>query len=157
MTQRRQVSVIGASKADGKVLADAEAVGSGLARAGLTVVCGGMGGVMEAASKGAAEAGGEVIGILPWDDPDQANPHVTHVVATGVGYARNLAVVASGDAVVAVGGAWGTLSEIAFARNLGRPVIALDSWELIRAGQELGIVAAASAEEAVTVAVETLG
>ncbi|HSI80694.1 MAG TPA: hypothetical protein VK919_08600, partial [Solirubrobacterales bacterium] len=98
------------------------------AEAGIAVVCGGLGGVMEAAARGAAGAGGDVIGIIPGDDPAAANPHCTHVVATGVGYARNLAVVASGDAVVAIGGEWGTLSEIAFARRIGRPVIALDSW-----------------------------
>jgi uncharacterized protein (TIGR00725 family) len=154
--RRRQVSVVGASKGDEELLAKAEAVGRGLAEAGLTLVCGGMSGVMEAASRGATEAGGEAIGIIPWDDPERANPHVTHVIATGVGFARNLAVVASGDAVVAVGGAWGTLSEIAFARNLDRPVVALDSWELVREGQELGIVAVSSAEQAVAAVLDAL-
>lgn len=148
--RRRQVSVIGASKGEQELLAQAEAVGMGLAEAGFTLVCGGMGGVMAAASRGATEAGGEAIGIIPWDDPEQANPHVTHVVATGIGYARNLAVVASGDAVVAVGGAWGTLSEIAFARNLGRPVVALESWHLRNRDElELGIVEVETAQEAV--------
>src|SRR4051794_29748657 len=87
-----------------------------------------MGGVMEAASRGAAEAGGVVIGIVPGESLADANPHCTHVVATGVGHARNLAVVSSGDAVLAIGGEWGTLSEIAFARALGRTVVALGSW-----------------------------
>ncbi|MGZ5336892.1 MAG: TIGR00725 family protein [Solirubrobacterales bacterium] len=155
--RRRQVSVIGASKAEDELLAKAEAVGRGLAEAGLTLVCGGLGGVMEAASRGATEAGGEAIGIIPWDDAAQANPHVTHVVATGIGYARNLAVVASGDAVVAVGGTWGTLSEIAFARNLGRPVVALDSWPLrSRDEAELGIVAVKTPEAAVAAVLEAL-
>ena len=80
-----------------------------------------------------------VIGVLPGTDAGEANEHVTHAVATGVGHARNLAVVASGDAVIAVGGEWGTLSEIAFARKLGRTVVALDSWSLRnRAGTDLG-------------------
>ena len=154
--RRRQVSVIGASKGDADLLADAEAVGRGLAEAGLTIICGGMGGVMEAAARGASQSGGEVIGVIPWDDATHANRHVTHVIATGIGYARNLAVVASGEVVVAVGGAWGTLSEIAFARNLGRPVIALDSWEIARAGQELGIVSVEEPSEAVAAALEAL-
>jgi hypothetical protein len=85
---------------------------------------------MEAAARGAVAAGGEAIGILPGDSPAEANPHCTHVVATGVGQARNLAVVASGEATVAIGGEWGTLSEIAHARRMGRPVVALRSWGL---------------------------
>src|SRR6266540_3504559 len=89
-----------------------------LAEAGAVVVCGGHGGVMEAAARGTGGAGGQVIGILPEADPARANPHVTHVVATGIGHARNLAVVASADAVIAIGGEWGTLAEIGFARRL---------------------------------------
>ena len=104
---------------------DAEAVGRGIAEAGAVLVCGGRSGVMEAASRGAREAGGEVIGILPSLSPGDANEYVSHPVATGVGHARNLAVVASGDAVIAIGGEWGTLSEIALARRLERPVIGL--------------------------------
>ena len=129
MPRRRQVAVSG-GRVDPppEVLAAAEEVGRGLAEAGITVVCGGLGGVMEAAARGAAEAGGEVIGILPGDHPGEANPYCTQVVATGIGHARNLAVVASGDAVIAIGGEWGTLSEIAFARRLGRPVVALQTW-----------------------------
>lgn len=110
---------------------------------------------MEAASKGASEAGGIVIGISPSDDPAHANPHCTHVIATGIGHARNLAVVASGDAVIAVGGAWGTLSEIAFARNLGRTVVALQSWTAAGLGDLAdgpGVVAVGTPEEAVSAA-----
>lgn len=156
MTRRRQVSVVGASDGHDELLAIAEAVGRGLAEAGLTIVCGGLGGVMEAASRGAVEAGGEAIGILPWDSTEAGNPHLTHAVATGVGQARNLAVVASGEVVVAVGGSWGTLSEIGLARKLGRPVVSVDSWELARAGEELGIVAVDTAEQAVAAAVQAL-
>jgi uncharacterized protein (TIGR00725 family) len=85
---------------------------------------------MEAAARGAAQAGGEVIGVVPGADPADANAHCTHVVATGMGHARNLAVVASGDAVIAIGGEWGTLSEIAHARVFGRHVVALRSWRV---------------------------
>ncbi len=148
-----QISVIGTSQGDEEILGDAEAVGRGLAEAGAVLVCGGLSGVMEAASKGASEAGGSVLGVLPTLSTSDANSYVTHAIATGTGHARNLAVVASGDAVIAVGGEWGTLSEIAYARKLGRPVVTLQSWPLRhRAGTDLGIVEAETAEEAVKAA-----
>jgi uncharacterized protein (TIGR00725 family) len=125
-----QVSVIGKGRPDEELAAIAEEVGRRLAQAGAVTVCGGLGGVMEAVARGAAEAGGEVIGIVPTADPADANPHCTRVVAAAVGYARNLAVVASGDAVIAIGGEWGTLSEIAHAREFGRHVVALRSWRV---------------------------
>ena len=133
---RRQVAVVGSSGAelDSEFGRLAEDVGRRLAEAGVTVVCGGMRGVMEAACRGASEAGGEAIGLVPGHDAGEANPFCTHVVATGIGHARNLAVVSSGRAVIAIGGEWGTLSEIGFARAIGRPVIALRSWTL--SGQE---------------------
>lgn len=153
MTERVQISVIGTSEGDEEILRAAEAVGRGIAEAGAVLVCGGLTGVMEAASRGAAEAGGTVLAILPTLSPADANPYVTHAVATGTGHARNLAVVASGGAVIAVGGEWGTLSEIAYARKLGRPVISIQSWPLRdRAGTDLGIVEAETAEEAVKAA-----
>jgi len=153
MPQRTQISVIGASEGADRILADAEAVGRGIAEAGAVLVCGGRTGVMEAASKGAADAGGTVIGILPTLSTEDANPYVSHAVATGTGHARNLAVVASGEAVIAIGGEWGTLSEIAFARRLGRPVVAMQSWTLRnRAGTDLGIADAETPEEAVRLA-----
>jgi uncharacterized protein (TIGR00725 family) len=148
--------VIGASAGDDELLAKAEAIGRGLAEAGLTIVCGGMGGVMEAASKGATEAGGEAIGVLPYQSLDDGNEYLTHAVATGIGQARNLAVVASGEVVVAVGGSWGTLSEIGFARKLERPVISVDSWGLERAGEELGIVEVDTAADAIQAVAEAL-
>jgi uncharacterized protein (TIGR00725 family) len=153
----RQISVIGAGAEDPELAKVAEEVGRLVAEAGARLVCGGLGGVMEAAARGAAGAGGEVIGIVPTAEPADANPHVTHPVATGIGQARNLAVVASGDAVVAVGGAWGTLSEIAFARRLGRPVVGLSTWELGGAGEEPGIVVAESPAEAVQEALRLAG
>ena len=119
----RQISVIGS----GPNWEDAaEEIGRLLAERGCTVVTGGLGEVMAAAHRGAKAAGGTTIAILPGERREDANPWADHVVVTGIGHARNLAVAASGDAVIAVGGAWGTLAEIAFARALGRVVVALD-------------------------------
>jgi len=161
MSRARQVAVSGGGADPPQdALAAAEEVGRRLAEAGVTVVCGGLGGVMDAAARGAAEAGGVVIGVLPGDDPAAANPHCTHVVATGIGQARNLAVVASGDGVIAIGGEWGTLSEIAFARRLGRPVVALRTWTLRGVGameEAPGIVTADDPEAAVAALLELLG
>jgi uncharacterized protein (TIGR00725 family) len=130
----------------------AEEVGQRLAEAEAVLVCGGLGGVMEAAARGSAAVGGTVIGIVPSESTVDANPHCTHVVATGIGQARNLAVVASGEAVIAVGGEWGTLAEIGFARKLGREVVALRSWRPNGAGavaEASGVTQVETAEEAV--------
>jgi uncharacterized protein (TIGR00725 family) len=151
----RQVSVIGKGTPDAGVEELAEEVGRLLAESGVVVVCGGLRGVMEAVARGATEAGGEAIGIIPSDDPGDANPHLTHVVASGIGYARNLAVVASGEVVIAVGGEWGTLAEIAFARDMGRPVVVLEGWSVTGAGAMKdgpGIEVAKTAAEAVELA-----
>ena len=156
MSQLVQISVIGASEGADDILRDAEAVGRGIAEAGAVLVCGGLTGVMEAASKGAAEAGGTVVAVLPTLSPADANPYVTHAVATGTGHARNLAVVASGAAVIAIGGEWGTLSEIGYARKLGRPVVSIQSWTLRNhAGTDLGIVEAETPEQAVEAALSS--
>jgi uncharacterized protein (TIGR00725 family) len=158
VSRRVQISVIGSSESEEEILHDAEEVGRRIAEAGALLICGGRGGVMEAASRGAAEAGGTVIGVLPTLSPADANPYVTHAVATGIGEARNLAVVASGEAVIAVGGEWGTLSEIAHARKIGRPVVAIQSWTLRnRAGTDLGIVEAETPEQAVSAALSAAG
>ena len=114
----------------GRVLAWAEEVGRTLAAAGATVVTGGLGGVMRAASRGAASAGGMTLGVLPGSDPDEANEFVRVPVATGLGVARNFVVVTASDAVVAVGGQHGTLTEIAIALRMGRHVVGLGSWRL---------------------------
>jgi uncharacterized protein (TIGR00725 family) len=136
-----QVAVIGSGP---EHEARAEEVGRLLARAGCTVVCGGMGEVMAAAARGAKEAGGTTIGILPGESRWSANEWIDHAVVTGIGHARNLAVVASGDAVIAVGGSWGTLAEIGFARRLGRPVVVVEpGWQID------GVERAASPAEAV--------
>jgi uncharacterized protein (TIGR00725 family) len=108
----------------------AEDVGRGLGSAGAVVVCGGRGGVLEAACRGAAGAGGMAVGILPGADRGEANEFVTVAIATGLGEARNALVAQAADALVAVGGAYGTLSEIALALAAGTPVVGLDSWEI---------------------------
>jgi uncharacterized protein (TIGR00725 family) len=161
VSERRQVAVIGngRSEAGSEAWELAEEVGRLLAEAGVAVVCGGRGGIMEAACRGASEAGGTAIGILPGHEIAEANPHCTQVVATGIGHARNLAVVASGQAVIAIGGEWGTLSEIGFARVIDRPVIALRSWTLNgreRMADAPGVLLADSAREAVTLALISL-
>ena len=119
----RQVSVIGSGRQHEPA---AEEVGRLLAERGCVVVTGGLGEVMAAAHRGAKAAGGTTIAILPGERRAEANPWADHVVVTGVGHARNLAVAASGDAVIAVGGSWGTVAEIAFAMRLGRPVVVLE-------------------------------
>lgn len=152
------VSVIGGAPCTEEEAAHAREVGERLARAGAILVCGGLGGVMEAACEGAAAAGGVTVGLLPGEDPAEANRHVTVPIATGLGHARNLLVASAGQAVIAVGGGAGTLSEIAFARVRGRPVIGLGSWRLdegrLPGG---GIPVAASPEEAVRLALEAAG
>jgi uncharacterized protein (TIGR00725 family) len=146
---RVQVAVIGSGAGHE---ARAEEVGRLLAERGCTVVTGGLGSVMAAAARGAKAAGGTTIGIVPGESRAGANEWVDHVVVTGVGHARNLAVVASGDAVIAVGGQWGTLAEIAFAQVLGRRVVILEpGWELD------GVPHASSPEEAVELALRGLG
>jgi uncharacterized protein (TIGR00725 family) len=131
----RQIAVVGGGAGDAELAELAHDVGGRIAAGGAVLVCGGRGGVMEAAARGARDAGGDVIGVLPGESPDDANPHVTHAVATGTGHARNLAVAASADAVIAIGGEWGTLAEIAFARRLERPVVALQSWTVSGRGE----------------------
>ncbi|HUH17039.1 MAG TPA: TIGR00725 family protein [Methylomirabilota bacterium] len=128
------VAVIGDGEPRGpdaqRMLDWAEEIGQHLAHAGATVVTGGLGGVMEAASRGALGAGGETIGILPGDDAAEANEFVRTPIATGLGVVRNLVVVTCADAVIAVGGRHGTLSEIGLALRMGRHVVALSSWRV---------------------------
>lgn len=122
------ISVIGASRCSAREAARAEELGRLLAEHGFVIVCGGRDGIMEAVARGARAMGGVTIGILPDADRKRAAPDLTFSVCTAIGHARNLSVVASADVVIAVGGAWGTLSEIALARTVRRPVILLDSW-----------------------------
>lgn len=127
---RRYVAVCGASDATPSQLEAAREVGRLLARKGAVVINGGFGGVMGAASEGAASAGGTVVGILPDTDRAGANPHLTLALATGLGQSRNTVIVTAADSVIAIGAGWGTLSEIALARRLDRPVFALDTWDV---------------------------
>jgi uncharacterized protein (TIGR00725 family) len=137
------------------VRAAAEKVGRAVAQAGAVLVCGGLGGVMEAACRGAAEEGGRTVGILPGLDRSEANRHVEVAIPTGLGEARNVLVVRAADAIVAVDGEYGTLSEIALALQAGIPVVGLDTWELARAGvADDGIVRADDPDQAVTLALE---
>jgi uncharacterized protein (TIGR00725 family) len=124
-----RVSVIGASARSDAAVEDAREVGRLLAERGHTVVCGGLGGVMRAACEGASEADGATIGILPGEDRDTANEYVDTAIATGLGHARNALVVLNGDAVVAVSGSGGTLSEVGFAAVYDRPVAGIGAPE----------------------------
>ena len=146
-----QISVIGSGSEHEE---RAAAVGRLLAERGCTVVTGGGGEVMAAASRGAKEAGGTTLGILAGERRAEASEWVDYAVVSGIGHARNLAVVASGDAVIAVGGSWGTLAEIGFARRLGRPVVILDPGWAVDGD---GIERAATPEEAVELALAHLG
>ena len=154
----RYVSVIGASRATAELAAKAERLGELLAERGCIVVCGGRDGVMAAVARGVNRMGGVTIGILPEADRLRAAPELTYSVCSAVGHARNLSVVASGDVVIAVGGAWGTLSEIGLARSVGKPVILLDTWEMTppEGGELDGVRRAASPADAVELAL-TLG
>jgi uncharacterized protein (TIGR00725 family) len=144
------VAVVGPSQASADELAAAHALGRGLAERGHVVLCGGHGGVMEAVARGAAEAGGVVVGLLPGTDRAEANPHVTVAIPTGLGEMRNALLVRSSDVVVSVGGSWGTLSEVALAVRTGVPVVALHSW-LLPGDPALHLV------ESVGQALETVG
>jgi uncharacterized protein (TIGR00725 family) len=124
------IGVIGGSEVSPPVARLAEEVGREIARRGATLVCGGLTGVMEAACKGASEAGGLTIGILPGDNRKTANPYVKIPIITGIGNARNVAVVKSSQAVIAIDGSYGTLTEIGHALQSGIPVIGLETWEI---------------------------
>ncbi|HJS26124.1 MAG TPA: TIGR00725 family protein [Actinomycetota bacterium] len=155
MAREPYVAVVGPSAGTPAELALGEAVGRGIAEAGAVLVCGGMGGVMEAAAGGCAEAGGRSVGILPTDDRLDANPYLTVAVATGMGEGRNAVVVRTADAVIAVHGEYGTLSEIALALKMGKPVVGLGTWELARGGESVdAIVRVSDPGEAVAKALE---
>lgn len=125
-----RVSVVGGGVRDEETYRTARNVGAQLAARGHTVVCGGYGGVMEAVCRGAREEGGHTVGILKGTDPDGCNDYVETAIATGMGNARNVLVVLNGDAVIAVGGSTGTLSEVAHALDFGKPVAGLDTHDL---------------------------
>jgi len=135
----------------------AEEVGREIARQGAAVVCGGLGGVMEAACKGASEAGGLTIGILPGDNRRDANPYVKIPIVTGMGYARNVTVVKSARAIIAIDGGYGTLTEIGHALQSGIPVIGLKTWSISMDGKsDKNIIIAKNPKEAVDMAVKSI-
>jgi len=148
------IAVIGDSSCSPEEAKLAQSVGELLAQRGVTVVCGGLGGVMEAVCRGAKSKGGLTIGILPGQDSSMANPWVDIPVVTGIGEARNVAVVKSAQAVIAISGGYGTLSEIAYSLQSEIPVIGLNTWSLSRNGREDdSIIIVQSATEAVDKAI----
>jgi uncharacterized protein (TIGR00725 family) len=145
------IGVIGGKAADPGQLSDAEEAGRLIARAGAVLATGGMGGVMEAASRGAHAEGGIVLGILPGEDKSAANDYVDVAVATGFGIGRNIVLVRTADALLAVGGQYGTLSEIAYALQMGKPVVGIGTWEID------GVMPAPNARKAMDIIFEALG
>jgi len=151
VTKQRFIAVIGGSECSQEEAKLAEEVGRELAKQGAILVCGGLGGVMEAACRGASSEGGVTVGILPGDNRQAANPYVQIPIVTSIGYARNIAVVKSAQAVIAIDGNYGTLSEIGHALQSGIPVIGLNTWSLFKNGQQdSSIIPAQSPAEAVT-------
>jgi len=148
--KRIRIAVIGGSRAGRQAVDAAFEVGRLIARAGAIVVCGGLGGVMEAACHGAREEGGLVVGILPGGSPADANPWVDVPIATGLGYTRNSLVVMNADAIIAVDGEFGTLSEIAYGKIHGKKVVGLGTWDV------KGVITATTPEEAVRLSLEGL-
>ena len=150
MHKRPVIAVIGGRKEGKGLLKEAEETGRLIARGGAILVSGGLGGIMEAASRGARSAGGLTVGILPHDHKDAANEFIDVAVATGLGIGRNVIIARTADVLIAIGGAYGTLSEIAFALQLGKLVIGIKSWDI------KGVVPAYDAVDATTKAFEAL-
>jgi uncharacterized protein (TIGR00725 family) len=147
---RKLISVIGGRRVEKRLLQEAEKVGRLIARKDCVVVCGGLGGVMEAVSKGAKAAGGLTVGILPHEHKKNANEYIDIPVATGLGIGRNVIIARTADAVIAIGGEYGTLSEIAFALQMEKPVVGIETWDI------KGIVPADNADDAVKKVFEIL-
>jgi hypothetical protein len=157
MTNNKFIAVIGGSQASRKEIKLAEEIGCELAKKGAILVCGGLGGIMEAACRGASSEGGITIGILPGENRREANSYVQIPIVTGMGYARNVAVVKSAQAVIAIGGSYGTLSEIGHALQSGIPVIGLNTWSLSKNGKlNSSIIPAKNPAEAVEKALELI-
>jgi uncharacterized protein (TIGR00725 family) len=149
------IAVIGTgADASAAELAEAEEAGAAIAAAGATLICGGLGGVMEAACRGARSRGGMTVGILPGSDRSDANGWVVLALPTGLGEARNALVAGAADAVVAIGGGWGTLTEIGFALRAGKPVLGVGTWQLERDGAVVGGVHAV--DDGITAVAEAL-
>jgi uncharacterized protein (TIGR00725 family) len=148
--QQKIISVIGAGNADENTLRIAEEVGKFIAKRNAILICGGLGGVMEAAARGAKSEDGITVGILPQSHREDANPYIDIPVATGFGEGRNVIIIRSADALIAVGGEYGTLSEIALGLKTGKPVIGINTWDI------KGIIKADNAEDAVNKAFELM-
>jgi uncharacterized protein (TIGR00725 family) len=147
---KKIIAVIGGRRVEKALLSEAEEVGRLIARRGAILVCGGLGGVMEAASKGAKSAGGLTVGILPQNDSKDANKYIDIPLATGLGIGRNVIIARAADALIAVGGAYGTLSEIAFALQTGKPVVGIKTWDI------KGVICVENAVDAVNKVFELL-
>ncbi|MGB9715689.1 MAG: TIGR00725 family protein [Thermodesulfovibrionales bacterium] len=147
---KETIAVIGAGTTDEATLKTAEEVGRLIAKKGAVLICGGLGGVMEAASKGAKSVGGVTVGIIPQNNKKEANPFIDIPIVTGFGEGRNVIIVRSADAIIAIGGEYGTLSEIAFGLKMCKPVIGIGTWDI------KGIIKAKNAEDAVKKAFEII-
>ena len=157
MRNKKCVAVIGSGQATAQEIQAAEAVGRCLALQGAILICGGLGGVMEAACRGAREKNGLTIGILPGDNCKTANPYVEIPIVTGLSHARNVIVVKSAKAIIAVGGNYGTLSEVGHALQNGIPVVGLHTWSLAKRGEpDAGIYNVETPEEAVELALSLI-
>ncbi len=157
MSKKKFVAVIGGSQCSKKEAQLAEEVGRELARREAILICGGLGGIMKTACKGASAEGGTTVGIIPGDNRQAANPYIQIPIVTGLGEARNVIVVKSVQAVIAIGGSYGTLSEISYALKNGIPVIGLNTWSLSKNGrQDKSIILAQSPAEAVDKALDLI-
>jgi len=150
--KRPVIAVIGAGRCSGAAMKQAEEVGREIARGGAILVCGGLGGVMEAASRGAKSEGGVTIGILPGSDKNNANDYIDFAIPTGIGEARNILIIRTADAIVALPGEFGTLSEMAFTMKIGKPLVSLSDWDISDK-----IIRADSPKEAVREAINLAG
>lgn len=157
MSSKKTISVIGGSRASGEDLRLAEETGREIATRGAVLVCGGLGGVMEAACRGAHQAGGITVGILPGDKRQAANSFVDIPIVTGLGYGRNIIVARTAQVVIAIGGSYGTLSEISYALQGGVPVIGLNTWEFCREGKaDKSIIRVSAPAEAAALAMDII-
>lgn len=146
LRKKKRIGVIGGAKADAKSRQIAFRIGQLIAEKGAILVCGGLSGIMEASSRGAKEAGGKTIGILPGNSPDDANPYIDIAIATGLGYSRNSLVAMNADVLIAIDGQYGTLTEIAYGCIYGKKIIGLGTWDIP------GVIKAKSPEEAIELA-----
>jgi len=127
---KQLIGIIGAGQCDNRIYTLARETGAAVAKSGYGIVCGGLGGVMEGAARGCQENGGLTVGIIPQDETDAANPYIDIVIPSGMGIMRNLLVVRSAEGLIAIDGKFGTLSEIAFALQLGKPLVGLGTWDI---------------------------